>query len=143
MRIAYHVIETEITLSATVNIIPRLKATCAKALITKGTCVFSVSNTCQQINWPFFGTAVVLMLATSDPLPTSLTPRHATMSPATEGARNSFFNSALPKRERAGVAMSVVCVCVCVCVHVCACVCVHVCVCACTHYTCMFTYRYM
>ena len=56
---------------------------------------------------PFLGTAVVLMLATSDPLPTSLTPRQATTSPAMVGTRNCFFNSSLPNRERAGTAMSV------------------------------------
>ena len=63
---------------------------------------------------PFFGTAFVLMLATSDPLPTSLTPRQARMSPAMEGARNSLLSSSVPNLARAGTAMSVgyvVCVC--------------------------------
>ena len=36
------------------------------------------------------------LLATSDPDPTSLTPRQETNSPAMEGARNSFFNFSLP-----------------------------------------------
>ena len=63
---------------------------------------------------PFFGRAVVLMLATSDPLPTSLTPRQARMSPAMEGARNCRFSSSEPNRDSAGVAISVMCVCVCV-----------------------------
>ena len=58
---------------------------------------------------PFFGRAVVLMLATSDPLPTSLTPRQARMSPAMEGARNCRFSSPEPNRDSAGVAISVMC----------------------------------
>ena len=60
---------------------------------------------------PFFGRAVVLTLATSDPLPTSLTPRQARMSPAMEGARNCRFSSSEPNRDSAGVAMSVMYVC--------------------------------
>ena len=55
---------------------------------------------------PLFGNAVVFILATSDPLPTSLTPIQARISPAIEGARNVFFNSSLPKRDSAGVAIS-------------------------------------
>jgi len=51
--------------------------------------------------------AVVLIAATSEPAPGSDTPMHATLSPATAGARNSCCSSALPNRASAGVAMSV------------------------------------
>ncbi len=51
--------------------------------------------------------AIVLMLATSEPAPTSLTPRQATYSPLIEGVRNSRRSSSEPKRASAGVAMSV------------------------------------
>ena len=51
--------------------------------------------------------AVVFKPATSDPAPGSLTPIHATMSPAIAGAKNSRFSSSLPNRARAGVAISV------------------------------------
>ena len=55
-----------------------------------------------QVVWPlmpesppsFF--AVVRMLATSEPAPGSETPRAATFSPRTTGARNSSFCSLLP-----------------------------------------------
>ena len=40
-----------------------------------------------------------ILLATSDPEPTSLTPRQATISPLMEGARYSFFNLSLPNLE--------------------------------------------
>ena len=61
---------------------------------------------CGNPSLPFLGSAVVLILATSEPLPASLTPRHATMSPATEGARNSVLSSWEPNLDNAGVAMS-------------------------------------
>ena len=56
---------------------------------------------------PLFGTAVVLIPATSDPAPASLTPKQATTSPAIVGLRNSFRNSSDPNVASAGVAISV------------------------------------
>jgi hypothetical protein len=48
-----------------------------------------------------------LIDATSEPAPTSDTPRQATYSPLIDGARNSRRTSSEPKRASAGVAMSV------------------------------------
>ena len=39
------------------------------------------------------------LLATSEPAPTSLTPRHATLSPIMDGSRNSVFSAAEPNLE--------------------------------------------
>jgi hypothetical protein len=47
------------------------------------------------------------MLATSEPAPGSETPMQPTASPLIAGVRNSHRSSSLPKRARAGVAMSV------------------------------------
>lgn len=51
-------------------------------------------------------TAVVLILATSDPAPVSLTPRQATKSPAIVGVRNCCHSSLLPNLIKAGVVIS-------------------------------------
>ena len=51
--------------------------------------------------------ARVATAATSEPAPTSETPRHATRSPAMVGARMRSRSSCEPKRASAGVAMSV------------------------------------
>ena len=51
--------------------------------------------------------AVVRIAATSEPAPTSLTPRHGTRSPRIVGRRNSSFTRAEPCFASAGVAMSV------------------------------------
>ena len=50
---------------------------------------------------------MVLIEATSEPAPTSETPRQATKSPEIDGAKNSRLTSSEPKRASAGVAMSV------------------------------------
>lgn len=50
---------------------------------------------------------MVRIEATSEPLPTSDTPRQPTISPAMAGARNCARSSALPWRASAGVHMSV------------------------------------
>ena len=41
----------------------------------------------------------LIVLATSEPDPTSLTPRQETLSPLIEGAKNSRFNLSLPNLE--------------------------------------------
>jgi len=46
----------------------------------------------------------ILLLATSEPEPTSLTPRQATMSPAIDGARNSRFTRSLPNLHTYSIA---------------------------------------
>ena len=51
--------------------------------------------------------ALVLMAATSEPPPTSLTPMQPSFSPAMEGTRYSWRSSSDPKRASAGVHMSV------------------------------------
>ena len=62
--------------------------------------------TCTCISLPLFGNAVVLVLATSDPPLTSLTPKQARMSPAIDGAKYCCFSSSLPNLVKAGVAIS-------------------------------------
>ena len=54
-----------------------------------------------------FLSAVVLMAATSDPPPGSLTARLVTASPAIAGTRYVSFSFSLPKLTRAGVVQSV------------------------------------
>ena len=81
-------------------------------------CIRKRESVCERESQPFFGLAVVLILATSDPAPGSLTPTQATKSPEMLGARNDFFSSCDPNLARAGTAISVS-VCECVCVSVC------------------------